>query len=112
MPAEFLLINERVILTKYTEPMYASDFDAMSVQIAAYAETAIQTIFVIADFTEVERFPSFMLGIGLRRGNTNPVRNPRIERIVVVAHAPLIERLASMVAKITGIKKFSIVATL
>ena len=111
MTVEFQHVNERVMLHKYTEPIREDDFVATLAQFHAFAETTMRTVFLIADFTEVYRFPPYMLSLGLRTGQTNPVRNPKLEHIVVIAHMPLIMSLTSMLVKITGITKFSIVRT-
>src|ERR1044071_6334679 len=109
MPAEFQVVNERVILNKYTEPIRPADIDHMAAELADYAEQAPQTVFVIVDVTEVKNYPVYILTTGLRPSNINPMRNPQIERIIVIADSPILASLASAVSTITRIEKIVLV---
>jgi hypothetical protein len=109
MPAEFQVVNERVILNKYTEPLRSADIDHMAAELLAYTEQAPQTVFTIVDVTEVKNFPAYILTTGLRQANINPMRNPKIERIFVIAYSPFLASLASAVSSITRIEKIVLV---
>jgi hypothetical protein len=109
LPAEFQLINERVCAIKYTDPLTASEMDQSSSELTAYAETATQPLVVIADYTEIRHISTSLISVGLRPGSANPLRNPIIKKIVVIAHLPIIKNLASVVSNILGIEKLVIV---
>ena len=111
MPAEFRLSNERVCLIKYSDPLVASDMDRSSAELVAYAETAPQPLLVIGDYTEITQLSTSLISVGLRQGNGNPLRNPRVEKIIVITNLPVIVNLASTVSHILGIKKLVVVQT-
>jgi len=111
MPATFQIINERVSVIKYSEPLLASDMDRSSAELTAYAETASQPILVIADYTQIRHLSTSLISVGLRPGNANPLRNPVIKKIVVIAYLPVVHNLASVVSNILGIEKLVVVRT-
>src|SRR5262249_10976151 len=111
MAAEFQIPNERVVITKYIDPVHDVDLIQMVSQLDAYAKKAPQTILAIADFSEVKKFPHALLTLGLRQGNVNPVRNPKIDTIMVFAESAFLASIASTIARITGSKKIVFVQT-
>lgn len=111
MPTEFVSVHERVILNKYTEPVQSTDFLRMMVKLKTYAQQAARPILAIADLSEVKHFPSYMLTLALREGNINPVRNPKIETLLVIADSPLLVNVVSVIGRITDSRKIILVRT-
>jgi hypothetical protein len=111
LPAQFQIIDERVCLTKYTDPLLASEIDESSAELTAYANTATQSLVVIADYSEITHISTGLISVGLRRGSANPLRNPIIEKIIIIAQLPIIYNLASTVSNILRIEKFVVVQT-
>src|ERR1041385_4202232 len=111
MPAEFRLVNERVVLNKYIEPVRDADVGDMVTKLENHAKEVSQTVLLIADFTAVKQFPSTLLTMGLRKGNVNPVRNPKIDSIIVLTDSAFLVNLASAITRITGIKKTAFMRT-
>ncbi len=111
MVAQFEVLSERLVLNQYSEPLNVADIDRMSKETTTYAEHQAQPIYVIADFSKIQRFPSSLLTLGLRPNPDNPVRNPKIESIVVVADSAFLSMLTEVVTKVIHVKKFVVVRT-
>src|SRR5260221_11960270 len=109
MPAEFQLINERVCLIKYTDPLLALDIYKSFAALTAYAETVTQPLLAIGDYSEITKLSKGLISAGIRPGNANPLRNPLVEKIIVIADLPKIMSLAAVVSKILGIHKLVVV---
>jgi hypothetical protein len=111
MPSEFQIVNERVVITKYIEPVLESDITQMSAEVEAFARRSSQSILAIADFGDIKQFPTSLLSRGIRRDNVNPMRNPKIERLLVIADSAFLQSVVSAVCRITGVKKVAIMRT-
>lgn len=111
MPAEFQVINERVCLVKFTDPLLASDMNQSTDEVTAYAETATEPLLVIGDCSDLTRIPTNLISIGLRQGRANPLRYPVIEKIILIAHLPIIMSVALTISNILGNNKIALVQT-
>lgn len=111
MPAEFRLLNDRVVTNIYREPLQAVEVEQMVNQLNDYVEHTSETVLAIADFSEIKRFPSSLMTMALRRNTVNPVRNPKIETLMVIADSAFLESVVSAVSKITRAKKIVLVRT-
>jgi hypothetical protein len=111
MPAEFRLLNDRVVTNIYREPLQANEVEQMVNQLSNYVEQSSQPVLAIADFSEVKHFPSSLMTMALRRNTANPVRNPKIETLMVIADSAFLESLVSAISKITRVRKIILVRT-
>jgi hypothetical protein len=111
MPAEFRLLNDRVVTNIYREPVQAIEVERMVNQLSEFAEHSSETILAIADFSEVKRFPSALMSLALKRNNVNPVHNPKIEVLMVIADSAFLESVVSAITKITRARKIVLVRT-
>lgn len=111
MPAEFEIIKDRVCLVRYTDPLLAKDIYQSFADIMAYAQSATQPVLAIGDYTAITQLSRGLISAGVRPGSANPLRNPLVEKIVVIADLPIIMSLAAVVSKILGIEKLVVVRT-
>ena len=111
MVAQFQVLRDRVVVNEYSEPLSTADIEQMTKEISVYAAQQSQPVYVISDFSQIKHFPATLLTLGLRRNQENPVRNPKIAAIVVVADSPLLNSLAEVVTKVAHVEKFVVVRT-
>ena len=109
MPAEFRHVNDRVVTNIYREPLRPIEVEDMVRQLDAYVDKATESVLAIADFSEIKQFPSSLMTMALRRNNVNPLRNPKVETLMVIADSAFLESLVSAVSRITHAKKIILV---
>src|SRR5437868_45477 len=111
MSVELRASHQSVLVVKYRGPLSASEANQVVIDIASFAQAAALPVILIVDFTEITGFPVNLMSLGLRLGDINPVRNPKIEQIVGIARQPIISKMAAMVSSTIGTKKIIVVQT-